>query len=673
MYKRQPHAFINKQKYYLQVKDFIRKLQWFTIIKNQNFETNRIPISKSNKWPNEKLINKNLKQICNKITNSCSEIIQKSFHPEDSNDYTLAQNLKNEQNFIITKVDKGSNWAIISREKYNTECFKQLNNDNFYRSINDERSTSTKAAVNRFSTHLHRNKLLTHKEYKSLTINDYSKRKFYILPKIHKTNWPEPNYMPPGRPIINCKNSECDLIGKFIDHFLKKIVVNQPSFISDTFHFISKIEKLDIKNNYHLFTLDIINLYTNIPIESAITSIRTFFNRYPDNTRSDSVILTMIDKILSNNDFYFNDNLFLQTKGIAMGQPFAPSVANLYVALFEENFFATLNKKPILWLRYIDDIFGVWDGSVKDYNYFIDQLNNYDRNLQFTSTINSTSINSLDLSITKSLPHLSYCVSFKEHNSHSILSKESEHPKHVFRGVLYSQIRRWAALSSEKSSFDAACRKVFPIWRERGYTSTEIHKSKKKVLTNLHLYSGWSHGFHSCQKCNVCPFAVTRSHVYLNNFHFRIVGNYECSSDNIIYVIYCKQCNKFYIGQTENTVHHRISEHLNNIINFTKTEKLYVHFRQCGTINFKCFILESIKNKIKRVKKENFLIKKFNTVYPNGLNVIQNKKCSPTLISPFSNVSKKIISNVKNICEKNDVSFNAVFKLNKNLQNILKP
>ena len=108
-------------------------------------------------------------------------------------------------------------------------------------------------------------------------------------------------------------------------------------------------------------------------------------------------------------------------------------------------------------------------------------LNNYDQNLQFTSTINSTSINYLDLSITKSLPHLSYCVSFKEHNSHSILSKESEHPKHVFRGVLYSQIRRWAALSSDKSSFDAACHKVFPIWRERGYTITVIKKKKRST------------------------------------------------------------------------------------------------------------------------------------------------------------------------------------------------
>ena len=68
----------------------------------------------------------------------------------------------------------------------------------------------------------------------------------------------------------------------------------------------------------------------------------------------------------------------------------------------------------------------------------------------------------------------------------------------------------------------------------------------------------------------------------------------------IIYSIKCKKCNIFYIGQTEKTFKNRIREHLNNIANFNKTEKLYLHFRNCGMKYFSCFVIEKVLNKNKR-------------------------------------------------------------------------
>ena len=50
------------------------------------------------------------------------------------------------------------------------------------------------------------------------------------------------------------------------------------------------------------------------------------FDRIPDSSRPDSVILNLIKIILYNNDFTFNDIIFIQKKGVAMGQRFYPQL-----------------------------------------------------------------------------------------------------------------------------------------------------------------------------------------------------------------------------------------------------------------------------------------------------------------------------------------------------------
>ena len=133
-----------------------------------------------------------------------------------------------------------------------------------------------------------------------------------------------PNYTPPARPIVNCSKSECDMIGKFIDYYLKKIVYRLPSYISDSFHFISRIENIVLNDDCFLFTLDIKSLYTNIPVDEAIKCVEFYFKRYPDHTQPDTTLLHIISTILSNNDFYFNDNLYIQKKGYSNGPTFRP-------------------------------------------------------------------------------------------------------------------------------------------------------------------------------------------------------------------------------------------------------------------------------------------------------------------------------------------------------------
>ena len=73
---------------------------------------------------------------------------------------------------------------------------------------------------------------------KPFLIQSYPKpRRFYILPKIHKTG-------NPGRPIVSSNSHPTERFSQFGDHYLKPLVHTTQSFIKakDTSHSLNKLE-----------------------------------------------------------------------------------------------------------------------------------------------------------------------------------------------------------------------------------------------------------------------------------------------------------------------------------------------------------------------------------------------------------------------------------------------
>jgi len=102
-----------------------------------------------------------------------------------------------------------------------------------------------------------------------------------------------------------------------------------------------------------------------------------------------------------------------------------------------------------------------------------------------------------------------------------------------------------------------------------------------------------------CNNCRICNFIYKSSFIKLkNNYNFYMLSNGNCNSSNLIYIIICIKCNIFYIGETSNTLCKRISDHLDDIINFipfevnTKKEVAY-HFNlkpHNYLYDFKCLL-----------------------------------------------------------------------------------
>ena len=90
-----------------------------------------------------------------------------------------------------------------------------------------------------------------------------------------------------------------------------------------------------------------------------------------------------------------------------------------------------------------------------------------------------------------------------------------------------------------------------------------IHDFK---INNLDAKSYYKRCFK--QGCKVCPFSSNYYYLKARNFILPIQKNSNCDSCGIVYIIKCKRCNEFYIGESKRKASVRINEHLRKIVNF---------------------------------------------------------------------------------------------------------
>ena len=119
-----------------------------------------------------------------------------------------------------------------------------------------------------------------------------------------------------------------------------------------------------------------------------------------------------------------------------MGTRMAPSYANIFMHEIEQGFLQTQTIKPLVWKRYIDDIFVTWTASQTQLDEFLLKLNQYHHTIKFTSETSQTSVNFLDMTIYKGYNFtqtnkLDYKTYFKPTNTFQYLHYQSAHTKNT--------------------------------------------------------------------------------------------------------------------------------------------------------------------------------------------------------------------------------------------------
>ena len=151
--------------------------------------------------------------------------------------------------------------------------------------------------------------------------------RIYGLLKIHKNGIPL-------RPIVNTIGSPTYKLAKYLATLLKPLVGKTNSFVKDSTSWVKEICNEPLDTGDILVSFDVLSLYTKIPVDEAIATIKFLTN---------ADIATLVEVCLKSTFFTFQQVFYEQIEGVAMGSPLSPIVANLYMEMFEKR---TINWFP---------------------------------------------------------------------------------------------------------------------------------------------------------------------------------------------------------------------------------------------------------------------------------------------------------------------------------------
>ena len=173
--------------------------------------------------------------------------------------------------------------------------------------------------------------------------------------KVHKPN-------APLCLIVDYTGSATYKTARAIADILHPIMGQTEHYLENSKDLKKKLANKKLKENEVLISHDIVSLFTKVPIQEALTVIRSRLKN--DKTLSKRTNLTvddimdLLEFVCNATYFQFNDQIYQQCFGMAMGSPVSPILANLFMENQEQLALSNCPEemKPSFWYRYVDDI-----------------------------------------------------------------------------------------------------------------------------------------------------------------------------------------------------------------------------------------------------------------------------------------------------------------------------
>ena len=159
----------------------------------------------------------------------------------------------------------------------------------------------------------------------------------------------------------------------------------------------------------------------------------------------------------------------------------APTYANLYMGLLEEQLLEQTTLKPLVWFRFIDDIFFLWTFGPTKLKQFFDVCNSFDPHIKFEQMVSPTTIPFLDVQVILDNGKIKTDLYTKPTDTHQYLNWISCHPHHTKAAIPYSLALRLCRICSENDFFEKQARELFNILLDRGYKPKHIKQSIAKA------------------------------------------------------------------------------------------------------------------------------------------------------------------------------------------------
>lgn len=502
---------------------------------------------------------------------------------QQKHDYTVLGSIKDkltDNNALLCKADKGHTTVILYRDDYNTKVKDFINKNEIHTLTRDPTNvyqSKIKQLINNSKI------LLTEDDIKYLKMINPKAPPLHGLPKVHKPDVPI-------RPLVDYTTAPTFKIAKKLEGMLKEHVTLANNYsVKNCYELVDKTKNLKIMNHHILASFDVVNLYTNVPVNDTLDIVER-------NLRNSSLLpeavdefLALLKETLKQNYFQFNGSFYSQTDGLAMGSPLSGVLADIYLNHIENEFiFSNKNKlkdKIMFYHRYVDDTLLLFNGNVRQLEKLHNYLNTLAPKLKFTLEIEQDNrINFLDLTLEKNNNKFDYKIYRKPTTSDQTIHFSSFHPYSQKMAAYNSLVYRLLKVPLSTSNYENELKIIKHIATANGYRSNLIDKLVAKKRDKIRNTGNNEQPINNNESMNSSKFVcVEYSHNIdhglkktLNNQNIKLTFRTTNKIRNIlqpkttnndkyrrsgVYRIKCSDCTSVYVGQTGRAFKTRYKEH----------------------------------------------------------------------------------------------------------------
>ena len=183
------------------------------------------------------------------------------------------------------------------------------------------------------------------------------------------------------RPIMDQSGTMVYNASQIIAEYIRPL--NDSKYIiNDTLKFPNILSENKLKNDEEDISYDVESLFTNVPIDETIHYIldEIYIKKRLKPVCKRLIMKRLLKRLTSDCLFSINERLIKQTDGCAMGSPLSVDISGIFMTKLEKE--VVYPEKPILYKRYIDDVFNRKKKNKEDT--LLPKLNAYHNKIKFT-------------------------------------------------------------------------------------------------------------------------------------------------------------------------------------------------------------------------------------------------------------------------------------------------
>ena len=256
-----------------------------------------------------------------------------------------------------------------------------------------------------------------------------------------------------------------------------------------------ELERMELPPNASLFTYDAITMYPSINITQCILCLLEYLSSSEITSRygfSSKALIEALTLLMLNNRMRFRDIIVKQHSGIAMGMSPAPTITNLFMAIYKTTHVLPYIPQVVLYVHHFIDGVGIWlhnpDPLVDKSNWLNFQACQNDSGLKWIFSERTTEVVFMDLQLKIEAKKVVASLYAKPMALHLYIPPHLCHAPEVLPGIVFGNVLQIHQLCSRAADVTQELKILLHRLLDCGYQLAQLTPLFQQAMNNAKAY-----------------------------------------------------------------------------------------------------------------------------------------------------------------------------------------